>query len=82
MTSRTDSTAPAIRLRLSRQPVAQAAMAISRAEIERAIARGRALQGEALRSGIRYLFRFLVAGCSLRKLRIPGSQPGRRHACC
>lgn len=54
----------------------------SRREVERAIARGRRLQGEALRAGVRRLFRVLVGGCSLRSLRLPGEFPAGRRSCC
>ncbi|MEO3427915.1 hypothetical protein AAFN88_03595 [Pelagibius sp. CAU 1746] len=50
----------------------------SRAETERLVARGRRLQGEALRAGFRGVFRHLVGGCSLRALRLNGS----RQPCC
>jgi hypothetical protein len=54
----------------------------SRREIERAIARGRRLQGEALRGGFRRLFSVLVGGCSLRSLRLPGEVNAGRRSCC
>jgi hypothetical protein len=54
----------------------------SRREIERAIARGRRLQGEALRNGVRWLYRVLVGGCSLRSLRLPGEVNAGRRSCC
>lgn len=50
----------------------------TRAEIDRLIARGRRLQGQALRAGFRQIFRHLVGGCSLRGLR----QAGVRQPCC
>ncbi len=60
---------------------------VSRAEIERAVARGRGLQGEALRAGLRRAARFLVGsvltgGC-LRGLR-PAAHAARglRQPCC
>jgi hypothetical protein len=58
------------------------ALSPSRGEVERAIARGRRLQGEALRNGFRRLYRVLVGGCSLRSLRLSGAVPGKREACC
>jgi len=62
---------------------------VSRAEIERAVARGRGLQGQALRAGFRRAFSllagaFLVGGC-LRALRLTastGGTAGRRQPCC
>jgi len=82
MTSRADSATSATFPSFSDRAGGPASAAISRGEIERAVARGRALQGAALRGGFRHLFRFLVGGCSLRKLRIPGHLPGQRHSCC
>jgi hypothetical protein len=82
MTSRTDNTTGATFLSFPGRAGGPASTATSRREIERAVARGRTLQGEALRGGFRHLFRFLVDGCSLRKLRIPGHLPGHRHSCC
>jgi hypothetical protein len=58
------------------------ASAPSRADVERAIARGRRLQGEALRDGVRRLFGVLGGGSSLRRLRPAGGLPGKRQACC
>jgi len=55
---------------------------LSRADIERAIVRGRTLQGEALRDGFSRVLQFLVAGCSLRGLRVPASAGEQRHSCC
>lgn len=56
---------------------------VSRAELERAIARGRRLQGEAVRSGFRKGFAeavtLLCAGTRLRGLRYPAA---RRQPCC
>jgi hypothetical protein len=52
------------------------------AEVARAIARGRRLQGEALRDGVRRLFGVLGGGSSLRRLRPAGGLPGKRQACC
>ncbi|WP_193366854.1 hypothetical protein [Pelagibius marinus] len=51
---------------------------VTRRDIERLVARGRRLQGEALRDGFRRVFRHLVGGCSLRGLRLSG----RRQPCC
>jgi hypothetical protein len=82
MTSRAGSTTSATLLSYAHRAGRPAAAAISHAEIERAVGRGRRLQGEALRHGFGQLFRFLVAGCSLRKLRIPGQLPGQPHSCC
>lgn len=59
-----------------------AATPVSRAEIDRLVARGRRLQGEALRDGLRRAFRYLVGGCSLRGLRLPGGTNGQRQPCC
>lgn len=59
-----------------------AATPSSRAEIDRLVARGRRLQGEALRDGFRRGFRYLVGGCSLRGLRLPGGSHGQRQPCC
>ncbi|GAB4359749.1 MAG: hypothetical protein Kow00114_12860 [Kiloniellaceae bacterium] len=60
---------------------------VSRAEIDRAVARGRGLQGEALRAGLRRAARFLIGsvltgGC-LRGLR-PAAHAARglRQPCC
>lgn len=63
-------------------PAPEPASRPSRREIERAIAHGRQLQGEALRNGFRQLFRVLVGGCSLRSLRLPAELPGGRQSCC
>lgn len=63
-------------------PATGSATGPSRREIERAIARGRRLQGEALRNSFRQLFRVLVGGCSLRSLRLPAELPGGRQSCC
>jgi hypothetical protein len=51
---------------------------LSRNDIDRLIENGRRLQGEALRGVFRQLFRSLVGGCSLRRLRLAG----RRQPCC
>ena len=59
-----------------------AAATPSRRELERALARGRRLQGEALRDAFRGLFRVLVGGCSLRSLRLPGEVNAGRRSCC
>ena len=48
--------------------------AISRAQLEHAIARGRTLQAQALRKGLARAFRFLLGGYSLRGLRVPGQR--------
>jgi len=52
--------------------------ALSRAELDRLIARGRLLQGQALRDGLHRVFRSLVGGCRLRSLRLSG----QRQPCC
>jgi hypothetical protein len=68
---------------LLRFPAAAApATSPSRSDVERAIARGRRLQGEALRDGFRRLYRVMVGGCSLRSLRLSGGVAGKREACC
>lgn len=54
----------------------------SRAEIERGVARGRRLQGEAVQAAFRRLLRALAVGTNLRRLRAPASLAGRRHSCC
>lgn len=56
--------------------------AVSYAEIERGMARGRELRAAALRGGLRRVFSLLVGGCSLRVLRLSGDMPGQRHSCC
>lgn len=53
-----------------------------RAEIERGVARGRRLQGEAVQAAFRRLLRALAVGTNLRRLRAPASLAGRRHSCC
>ena len=74
-------TAPAATLLHFPAPTPAAATP-SRRELERAIARGRRLQGEALRDAFRGLFRVLVGGCSLRSLRLPGEVNAGRQSCC
>ncbi|WP_340116286.1 hypothetical protein [Pelagibius sp. 7325] len=59
---------------------------VTRAEVEQAVARGRGLQGQALRNGIRRAFSllagaFLAGGC-LRGLRLTAGTAGRRQPCC
>jgi hypothetical protein len=78
MMSRSDSAKGAALLTLPRRTT----RAPSRAEIERAIARGRALQGEAVQAAFGKLFRLLADSVSLRGLRAPASLHGRRHSCC
>ena len=84
--SRTDSLSSATLLRFPAAAASQTRFVSgatpSRADIERAIASGRRLQGEALRDGFRRLYHVLVGGCSLRSLRLPGELPGQRHSCC
>jgi hypothetical protein len=59
---------------------------VSRTEIEQAVARGRGLQGQALRAGFRRAFSllagaFLAGGC-LRALRLTAGSASRRQPCC
>lgn len=87
--SRTDSDTPGAVLRfpLPERPWHAGKGPVSRAEIDRAVARGRGLQGEALRAGFRRAAAFLVGsvltgGC-LRGLR-PAAHAARglRQPCC
>lgn len=59
---------------------------VSRAEIEQAVARGRGLQGQALRAGVSRAFSLLVgallAGGCLRGLRLTAGTARRRQPCC
>ena len=56
---------------------------LSRAEIERGMARGRALQGMAVRRAFAQLFRFLArSATSQRSSQAPASLASRRHSCC
>ena len=63
-------------------PSRSGARAPSRAEIERGIARGRALQGIAMRRAFGPLSRFLGKTISRCSSEAPASLPGRRHSCC
>jgi hypothetical protein len=78
MTSRSGGAKSAVILTLARR----GARAPSRAEIERGIARGRALQGTAVQTAFALLFRFLAGAASRRAPRAPASLPGGHHSCC
>ena len=78
MTSRSDGAKGAVILTLPRR----GARAPSRAEIERGIARGRALQGAAVQAALAPLFRFLAGGPSRRAPHAPDRLPDRHHSCC
>jgi hypothetical protein len=78
MTSRSGGAESAVILTLPRR----GARAPSRAEIERGIARGRALQGAAVQAAFARLFRFFAGGTGRRAPRAPASLPRRHHSCC
>jgi len=78
VTSRSDGAKGALILTLPRR----GARPPSRAEIERGVARGRALQGAAVQAGFRRAFRFLTGSAGPRAPRPSASLPARRHSCC
>lgn len=60
---------------------AMAPAAPSRAEIERAVARGRRLQGAAVQAFLAQLLRLLAAGLGRGAQRTTAGLPGRGHCC-
>jgi hypothetical protein len=78
MSSRSGGAGSAVILTLPRR----GARTPSRTEIERGIARGRALQGAAMQAAFALLFRFLAGGTGRRAPRAPASLPGRHHSRC
>ena len=79
MTGQSDDANCALILTLPRR----GSRSLSRAEIECGIARGRALQGMAVRRAFGQLFRFLTRSATRqRSWRAPASLAGRRHSRC